>query len=47
MKNNQYHKELILAEDIMKNHWHDDSGMIKNRAQDTKTRNFHVKNKIG
>ena len=21
--------------------------MIKNRAQDTKTRNFHVKNKIG
>ena len=47
MKNKQYHKDLILTADIMKNRLHNDSGMIKNRAQDTKTRNFQEKNKIG
>ena len=29
MKNHQYPKYLILAADIMKNHWHDNSIMRK------------------
>ena len=44
MKNN---KDLISEVYIMKIYWHDDSRMMKNRAQDTKTRIFRGGNKIG
>ena len=40
MKDIQYHKDLVSAAYITKIHWHDDSGTMKNRAQDNKTRIF-------
>ena len=39
MKNNQYHKDLISEAEVKKNYWHNDSRIIKNLSQDTKTRN--------
>ena len=39
IKNNEYPKDLISAEDITKNHRHDDSGTIKTDHKTSKHEN--------
>ena len=46
IKNNQYPKELIPTADIMKNHWLDNYGTRKNRAQNIEKRKFQNKTRV-
>ena len=46
MENKKYPKALILAENIIKNHQHDDSGTRKSEHENFEKPEFQGKNKI-